>query len=185
LPQEYSRVTNPERFLPLHGHALGLLARLHATYDVVSSDTFELLPHVMHPVEHARPPVTLTPVVPGAAPIAVAFTSFPSLVVRYGRWHSDAFPYCACDACGENADREAARLDDLVARVVAGVFAEELRIPLVGDARLYNRFGDGTVAGPTGEGWTTLSWRAARAFARLGPRRVEWQPWPHRSGETG
>src|SRR4028118_543972 len=87
-PEAYFRVTNPERFRPLHGHALGLLARRQATHDVGASEAFELLPGLMHPFEHARPPVTLTPAAPGAAVIAVAFTAFPSLLVRYGRWHA-------------------------------------------------------------------------------------------------
>src|SRR5438105_1609369 len=101
--ETYGRVTNPERFRSLHGHALGLLARLQATYDVVWSEAFELLPGLTQPFEQARPPATLTPTLPGAAPIAVAFTAFPSLLVRYGRWHFAAFPSCGCDACNENA----------------------------------------------------------------------------------
>jgi hypothetical protein len=182
-PEAYSRVTNPERFRPLHGHALELLARLRATYDLAASEAFELLPGLMHPFEHARPPVTLTPRVPGAAPIAVAFTMFPSLLVRCGWWHSAAFPSCGCDACGEEAADQAERLDQLAGLVVAGLFAEELRIPLFGDARRYVRFGDGTPReGPSGEGWTTLPRALARGLAGSGPRRVAWRAWPRRAG---
>lgn len=185
-PEEYSRVTNPARFRPLHQHALELLARLEATYAVTRSDAFDLLPGIMEPFEHARPPVTLTPTAPGAAPVAVAFTPFPSLLVRYGRWHSRPFPLCGCDACNEGAADQAERLDDVVGKVVAGLFAEEVRIPPFGDARLHHRLGDTLLReGLDEEGWTTLPRAVARALAGPGPRRIEWQPWPRRRGLAG
>jgi hypothetical protein len=180
-PEAYSRVTNSERFRPLHAHALGRLADLQATYDVAASEGFELLPGIMQPFEHARPPVTLRPGAPGAAPVAVAFTTFPSLLVRCGRWHSAAFPSCGCDACGEDAADQAERLDALVDRVVAGLFAEELRIPFFGDARLSARFGDGTPReGMNGESWAMLPRAYARRLAGRGRHAVWWQPWPRR-----
>lgn len=49
------------------------------------TETFEPRPG-MTTFEHARPPVTLTPVNPAAAPVAVAFTAFPSVIARFGRW---------------------------------------------------------------------------------------------------
>ena len=183
-PEAYSRVTNPERFRPLHAHALGRLADLQATYDVAASETFELLPGFgppVAPVEPARPPVTLTPRAPGAAPIAVAFTTFPSLLVRCGRWHSAAFPSCGCDACGEDAADQIDRFDALVDRIVAGLFAEELRIPFFGDARLSARFGDGTPReGMNGESGAMLPRAYARRLAGRGRHAVQWQPWPRR-----
>jgi hypothetical protein len=181
--EAYSRVTNPERFRVLHEHADGLLARLRADHDVAVSARFELLPVLMQPFEHARRPVTLTPVAADAAPLSVAFTTFPSLLVRYGRWHVAAFPSCGCDACDEDAAGEGERLDDLVGSVVAGRFEEELRIPWLGDARLYGRFGDDPSRGrSSGDGWTTLPRGVARAIAGAGPRRVRWQAWPPRAG---
>jgi hypothetical protein len=173
-------VTNPERFLPLHQHALDLLARLETTYDVARSDAFDLLPGIMRPFEYARPPVTLTPAAPDAAPVAVAFTSFPSLVVRYGRWHALPLPSCGCDACGEDATDQAERLDDILGKVVAGLFIEELRIPLFGDAHLHGRFGDGTPRAGLGEVGTTLPRAVARGLVGPGPRRMQWKPWPRR-----
>jgi hypothetical protein len=185
MPEAYSRVTDAERFRPLHEHALGLLTQLRADYDVAVSDAFVLLPGLIGPVEHARPPATLTPLAPAAAPLAVAFTTFPSLLVRCGRWHVAAFPSCGCDACDEDAVGEGRRLDDLVGKVVAGLFEEELRIPWVGDARLYRRFRAGPRPGGwSGEGWETLRRGVARALAGAGPRRVRWQPWPHRGGHA-
>jgi hypothetical protein len=184
-PEEYSRVTNPERFRPLHRHALDLLARLEATYAVARSDAFDLLPGLMQPFVYARPPVTLTPAAPGAAPVAVAFAPFPGLVVRYGRWHLLQLPSCGCDACGEDAAGQAERLDDVLGKVVAGLFAEELRIPLFGDARLHGRFGDGTPRWGLGAVGTTLPRAVARRLAGPGPRRIQWQPWQRRQRQVG
>lgn len=182
-PEAYSRVTNPERFRPVHGHALDLLARLRSTYNVTASPTFELLPGIMQPFEHARPPVTLTPAVPGAGPLSVAFTAFPSLLVRAGRWYGTSFPVCGCDACGGGAAEEACRFDKLVGHLVAGHFAEEVRLPFLGEARLSYAFGPraGTKRqGAHAEGWGTISRDLARTLVGSGARRMAWQPWPRR-----
>src|SRR5688572_30500627 len=141
-PEAYSRVTDPERFQPLRTLALTIVDRLTGDYDVTRTESFASLPD-MRPFEHARPPVTLTPLLSGAAPIAIAFTTFPGLLVRYGRWLADSFPACGCDACGETAAREGERLEDLLREVVAGRFHEELRIPLFRDAKLRWAVGDG------------------------------------------
>ena len=184
-PEEYSRVTNPERFRPLHQHALDLLAQLEAAYAVTRSDAFDLLPGLMQPFDYARSPVTLAPAAPGAAPVAIAFTTFPSLVVRYGRWHALPLPSCGCDACGEGAADQTERLDDVLGKVVAGRFAEELRIPLFGDAGLHARFGDGTPRWGLVETGSTLPRAVARRLAGHGPRRIHWQPWPRRQRQAG
>ena len=178
--EAYSRITNPERFRPLHTLGLALVTRLAADYDIVTTDTFDLLPG-MQPFEHARAPVTLTPVAPDAAPIAIAFTAFPSLIVRYGRWLAEPFPSCGCDACGETATREGERLERLVADVIAGHFREELTIPVLGEARI--RWTLGVIpsyVGGSGESFHTLPRVQARAMQGRGPKRVQWQPWPAR-----
>jgi len=181
-PEAYSRVTKPERFRPLHGHALDLLARLQSAYDVTASAAFEFLPGVMQPFEHARPPMTLTPVVPGAAPLSVAFTSFPSLLVRAGHWYGTSCPVCGCDACGGGAAEEVWRLDELVEHIVAGQFAEEVRLPIFGAARLSHRFGPRVVGeGSRAVAWGAISRDLARTLISGGARRVEWEPWPRRN----
>lgn len=180
-PEDFSRVTNPDRLRPLHQHALDLIARLEATHHARRSEAFELLPGIMQPFEYARPPVTLTPVSPDATRVAIAFTTFPSLVVRYGHWHSQPFPSCGCDGCAKDAAGEASRLDAIVEKVVVGRFVEELRLPRFGDAHLIRAFAAGESSGEwSSEGWTTLPRAIARALAGTGPRRVQWQPWPRR-----
>jgi Family of unknown function (DUF6226) len=178
-PEAYSRVTNPERFLPLHTFALALLDRLAMEYDVIRTDAFTLMPN-MTPFDQPRSPVTLTPIVPGAAPIAIAFTTFPSLVVRYGKWSAMGFPNCGCDACAATAEREGESLEELVGDVVAGRFREELRIPLFGRATVHWSFGDITRAGHLSEGGQDMSREQARTLDTAGPTRIHWQPWPRR-----
>jgi hypothetical protein len=181
-PESYSRVTNFERFRPLHAFALDLIDRLTAEYDVVQSNSFALR-FGMSAFDQARLPVTLTPPKPEAAPVTIAFTNFPSLVVCYGRWASDEFPSCGCDACAETADREEERLDGLIRDVVAGGFREETRIPLFfGHATLRYEFGE--IGSRYRSGGSFLSRDQARGLLAGGAPRVQWQPWERRKSET-
>jgi len=183
--EAYSRVTNPERFRPLHARGLALVDRLTATYVVARSEAFTLLPG-MRPFEHALAPVTLTPVAAVGAPIAIAFTRFPSLLVRYGSWLADEFPSCACDACGETAAEEGNRLERLLADVVAGHLREELAIPWFGDARLRWSLGERAIgSGHREEAFQKVPRARARALYGGGPKRVEWHPWLRRTVEPG
>ena len=61
-----SRVTNPERFLPLHTLALALLDRLALEYEVLRTGVFTSIPNVT-PFDQPRPPITLTPIASGAS----------------------------------------------------------------------------------------------------------------------
>jgi hypothetical protein len=178
-------VTNPERFLPLHEGALDLLGSLERAHDVRRAAHFDLLPGLMGPFEAARAPVTLTPAAPGASPLGIAFTTFPGLMVRYGRWHARSFPSCGCDACGEDAEGEVARLEALAARIVAGGFIEELRLPFIRDCRLYEVFPATNPGGGSAAGWTTLPRAVARALAARGKGRIEWGPWPPATSGPG
>jgi uncharacterized protein DUF6226 len=184
--EAYSRVTNAGRFRALHPIALDLLQRLAAEYDVSRSADFDLLPG-MEPFEHARPPVRLTPAGVTGAPIAIAFTTFPGLLVRCGRWLVESFPSCGCDACGEMAEAEGERLQRLLDDVVAGRFREEITIPLLGRARLAWALGGGAAAA-TRSAWSVVSRRRARALVVDGAREVQWHPWVRRlhgtSGST-
>src|SRR4051794_291926 len=105
LPEEYTRVTNPERLRPLHDFAFQLFERLANEYDVAESNEFELVGR-MRPFEYSRPPITLTPNGRNEAPISVAFTTFPGLVLRCGKFFNKPFPICGCDGCAETADEE-------------------------------------------------------------------------------
>jgi Family of unknown function (DUF6226) len=179
--EAYSRVTNPERFRPLHTLALALLDRLAAEYDVLRTEEFDLS-YDMTPSPDARPPVRLVPARATAAPIAIAFSTQPSLAVRYGLWRSEPFPSCACDACAATAEGEFDRLRREVEHVVAGRFTERVAIPFIGGATLAYTLGENDGSGRGwGRGRRAISRAQARALVGDGPREMRWQPWPRRA----
>lgn len=77
----YSRVTNPERFLPLHTAMPEIIARLENDFVVERAEGYGLDEELERGMDLAHPDVKLIPADPGAAPIAVAFTDFPGLRV--------------------------------------------------------------------------------------------------------
>jgi len=104
-PEAYSRVTGADRFQPLHRIALELLDQFDEKFDVQREEGQGFDPS-LEPVGFARPSIRLTPADPAAAPIAIAFTTFPGLRVRCGQWMLDSFPSCGCDACAEEIEDE-------------------------------------------------------------------------------
>ena len=83
-PEEaYSRVTNPERFQPLHDAAMELLDRLEREFAVERLEGPDADDELGR-MSLARPAIRLAPNDPQAAPIVVAFTEFPGLHVRFG-----------------------------------------------------------------------------------------------------
>jgi hypothetical protein len=176
-PEAYSRVTNAERFRPLHSFIVGLISRLEADFDVDRLDGYGL-DDELERVDLVRPSIKLLPRDPGAAPIVVAFTAFPGLVVRVGRWLTDTFPGCGCDACDETADGEAARLTQMVDSLTAGRFCEAIWVPPVGDGWQESEFWS-----PSGRFSSRSSVDRSRARQVLaGSHRLalEWRPWPPR-----
>ncbi len=127
----YSRVTNAERFRPLHTAMLEIIGHLENDYDVERTEGHGLDAELERGLDPARPQVRLNPRDPDAAPIAVAFSTFPGLNVRLGRWYCEPFPSCGCDACDESAEVEIERLNEMVDDVVAGRFYEAVRRPLI------------------------------------------------------
>jgi hypothetical protein len=170
----YSRVTNARRFAPLHAFAEAALARLEADYDVARSEGWALEPHAER-VLMARPSVRLAPRSPDAAPLLVSFTTFPGLHVRAGRWHTESIPACGCDACDESLDATAARLEWLVAQVVAGRFREAVSV-----LRGRKSVEIGGHGHALGRSRARIGRVAARELAAGGPARVAWRPWPRR-----
>ena len=122
-PEAYERVTNPERFLPLHGAVLEMLTALEKRFDVERVEGYGLDEELEHR-GLLRPSIALRPTDQEAASITVAFTDFPGLSVRFGRWSTEPFPVCGCDACAEDAEGEIERLTELVDCVIAGGFRE-------------------------------------------------------------
>ena len=133
-PPPYGRVTNAARFTMLHWIALDLLDQLQRDFAVERVEPYkrdDLDRFARVPL--ARPAVALVPQDPGCAPLVIACSSFPGLLVRAGGYYQRAFPGCGCDACDENPEEEADRFRRLVDAVTTGHFRE-----------LLERRGDGT-----------------------------------------
>ena len=128
-PEEaYSRVTNPERFRPLHAAAMELLDRLEREFAVERLEGHDA-DEELGRGSLARPPIRLVPHDPQAAPIVVAFTEFPGLRLRFGSWRTEPFPDCGCDACDETAEVSIEEMTSMVEAVVSGGFREAMRVP--------------------------------------------------------
>jgi hypothetical protein len=164
--ERYGRVTNPERYRILHGAASRSLADLELRY-VVSRQTGAGLDTSLIDEPSTIAVERLLPEDPSAAPITIAFTDFPGVIVRFGRWHVEAFPACGCDACDESPERLVDLLVDELNAVAAGDFSET--------QTTYKFEGSGS-------GW------AARAYdeepdsqSLRPPPDTGWRPWPGRS----
>ena len=141
--EAYSRVTNSERFRSLHGAALGLVERLKAEYDVEMSEGYELGDFGVSREELARPTIMLCPNDTDCAPITVAFTDFPGVIVGFGKWKEEPFPNCGCDACDEDTDGETESMTEMFESVMTGGFLEAVRIPrFLGDGWVGSAFAD-------------------------------------------
>jgi len=161
--EAYGRVTDPERYRTLHDAAGRLVDRLAAEYDVERVDEAEFGDSFARGVQ-VETVVRLSPRDPSAAPLAVAVTAFPGVLVRFGRWHVEAYPRCGCDACDEQPAELIEDLTDHVEMLVAGDFSESLAQSLLTHAFV-------------GGGWGER--RLSRQEAdRLGERGAfHWQPW--------
>ena len=183
-PEEaYGRVTNPERFAPLHDAALEMIARLEADFDVERVEGYGLDEDMESKRGLARPSVKLNPTDPEAAPITVVFTDFPGLFVRFGRWTEEPFPVCGCDACGGTSEKEIERLTERIYSLTTNGLRETVQAP----RGLFG--GDGSLEaewrGPSnyGRSWASMDRKTARRMA--GRRRLvlDWQPWRRRGAQ--
>ena len=182
-PEEaYSRVTNPERFQPLHAAATELLDRLEREFAVERLEGHDAGDELGRE-SLAGPPVRLVPHDPKAAPIVVAFTEFPGLHLRFGSWRTEPFPDCGCDARDETADGSIEEMIRMVEAVVSGGFREAMRVPpLLGDGWQESEFqyNDGHGGFSRSRGRIARS----RALEVTGGKlnvTLEWKPWPLRN----
>jgi hypothetical protein len=165
---------DPARFAALHDTAETLLESLAEGYMVERRESKELL----GPADALVRMVRLIPRTPAAGPLAVAFTDFPGLMVRLGRWWAEALPACGCDDCGEDPEELAEVLRIQVSALVEGGLWERVRRG-VGASWFETRLiGAGISARREGP----LTSRDAREARRSGfAAAVQWAPWPRRS----
>ncbi|MEV6631370.1 DUF6226 family protein [Actinoplanes sp. NPDC051470] len=171
-PEEYSRVTNPGRFAMLHDAAEHVLAELTEQFTVERREAKEPLGAELYRT------VRLVPRTPAAAPLAIAFTDFPSVVLRFGRWYEESLPNCGCDACGEEPDALADALRAQTSALVEGGLWERVRRGVGGS------WSEVRLIGPdlNVRRETLLDTAAARSARREGfAAAVQWAPWTRRS----
>ena len=167
----YGRVTNAERFRPLHGVVRSMAEELARDFD---ADVDEVagdggLEWSFPDVEAV---VRVTPASDGASPLTFALTGFPGVHARAGRWVQAGFPACGCDACGDGCDEVVEGLRRFVDGVVSGGFVEWWD-----GSRLGHSFPGGS------SGW---SMQTPARWAVLGPPADHrWAPWPRRPGSSG
>jgi hypothetical protein len=177
-PDAYSKVTDPERFRPLHEAANRLLGQLEQEY-VVARQESDPLAEPLGRIEVSQI-VELVPASAASAPLLVAYTAFPGLVLRFGHASTALFPACGCDACNESAEQEASRLEQVVGGVVEGRFREVIRRAWGGGIAVRWELGSGDARSAGGG---LCPWPARLPLWRL-RRTSRWQPWPRRSSET-
>jgi hypothetical protein len=110
-PEEaHSRVTNPERFLPLQNAALQLVDALERQYAVPRSEGLSK-EALSAGIELVQPSIELAPVSAASASIQLSFSAFPGMLLRFGTLCTAAFPSCGCDACDERRTSGSSWLD--------------------------------------------------------------------------
>ncbi len=184
--EAYSRVTNPERFRPLHAAMLEIIGRLENDYEVERTEGYGLDEELERRLDLARTSIRLSPRDAESAPIGVTFSTFPSLYLRFGKWYKEPFPDCGCDACDETAEDEIQRLKDVVDVVTSGRFREAVHRPLISlmgtgwvERELWSP--DDGRASIKSFGESRVDARRAREMSG-GRRRLDlhWKPWPRR-----
>ncbi len=181
-PREaYSRVTNPERFAPLHTIAAQLLHRLELEFDVDRVEAYGVDPYLETRFNAvARPTVKLTPRQIDGAPVAISFSAFPGLHVRFGHRATRAFPACGCDACDETAEKEAETFNWLTENVIEGRFKEEIWISDSQSAWTRTEFW--STDGASERNNSTIDWEEAQQLLHNQKRLTyEWAPWSKRT----
>jgi hypothetical protein len=180
-PEAYSRVTNSERFQPLHALALELIDRLEASFKTQRVEGYGIDPEMEELLagarKLARPTIKLVPENAKAAPLTIVFSGFPGIGIRAGHWYLELFPNCGCDACDDTLDGEAEQIRRLVEDVTSGRFREAIYLTAEGGAW------QGELWSPQGSssrrGRLQRSLALQRA-AQAGGASFEWQPWPAR-----
>jgi hypothetical protein len=176
--EDFSQVTGAVRYHVLHEAAEDLLDELTGRYTVERRESKEPLAPGASLVRTIR----LIPHTPEAAPLAVAFTDFPSIVLRLGRWYQQTLPSCGCDTCDEDPAELITELRLRAAALVEGGLWERIRRRAAGSWSETRLIGPGLTATQQ----APLEPAAARAARRDGfAAAVQWAPWPRRAINVG
>lgn len=179
-PEEsYSRVSNPERFAPIHTVADALIRWLERTFDVAAERREEVAGDLLRAPEGFLRAVRVTPNAASAAPLTFVFTSFPGIQLHAGALHDFPFPVCGCDACDVDILSLAEDLEWTVHTVVGGGYSEQFGSwPSRWVEYHLNESGVATRSGRARV--KDLPKHRAKMGRRTLPRAGQWEPWPTR-----
>jgi hypothetical protein len=171
--RDHPHVADSQRFAVLHEAAERLLDEFTERYVVERREGKELL----GPAEPLVRVVRLMPHMPAAGPLAIAFTEFPGVTVRLGRWWAETLPGCGCEVCAEDPQDLIDVLRAQAAALVEGGLWERVRRGIGGSWFETRLIGDGVNARREGP----LTAREARDARRGGfAAAAQWAPWPRR-----
>jgi hypothetical protein len=176
-PDRYTtRVTDPGRYHVLHEASETLLDELTERYVVGRREGKE--PVGPEPGAEIVRTVRLIPRSPAAGPLSIAFTEFPGVVLRLGRWFYEPLPECGCDDCDEDPGELVIDLHRLTAAHIEGGLWERVRRGLTCSWLETRLIGPGLRTSRR----APIDSAEARAARREGfAAAVRWAPWPRRA----
>ncbi|RZT59502.1 hypothetical protein EV140_1477 [Microcella alkaliphila] len=176
----YSCVTHPERFAPLHEVARALVAHLTLTFDIEIERGASLADELGRRQIPIIDAYTLRPRAVDAAPLDIALTGYPGVVLAAGVLWESSYPVCGCDACDETWERAADELESHVLAVADGRFRESVATQGRADGRAtYGYRFAGSMSGTGGLTHVSDAKREA-AIERLATLSAGWLSWPRR-----
>ena len=120
----YSRVSNLQRFKPLHAVVDALIEWLQNNFEVSVQQDTEVADDLLNVPNDVVRAVRAVPHDPAAAPLTFVLTEFPGVYLHAGSLHDFHFPACGCDACDDDATNLADELEWTVRTVVSGGYSE-------------------------------------------------------------
>jgi hypothetical protein len=179
----YSRVSDSQRFAPLHVVADSLVEWLQANFDVKVEESLTVADDLLHSQSDIIRAVRVSPQDRAAAPLTFVLTKFPGVLLHAGALHDYHFPSCGCDACDDDIEDLAEQLEWTVRAVIAGDYLERL---VRGDVWVFHRL-EGT-EGDTRSGQIRVSElpqeKVKRAHLVL-PASGRWSAWEPRPLANG
>lgn len=174
----YTRVTNPQRYEPLHSVAHALLDWLQTEFDVDVENAPGVVDDLLLRPTDTVHAVRIVPRNNAAAPLTLVLTPFPGVYLHAGLLHDFHFPVCGCDACDDDIAALAHELEWTVLTVVSGGYSE--RVALSGG--IDYRLAEPGVATQSGHLNVDELPADRVAAARTGlPPDGQWMPWPRRT----
>lgn len=175
----YSVTHHLERFAPLVDVADALVGWLTRDFDVTVDASASAVAGIATTGPELERAVRITPADPHSAPLTVAVTTFPGVIVHAGATSEFVFPVCGCDACDDDVPTLAEDLEWTVGTVINGGFAEWIE-PAAPAGSSFRLAGEGRAAeGPMQI--DHLPPDRLSAMSRMPPPDGRWMPWARRA----